>query len=78
MRDEEGVLGETVIRGTAGYGVSKEIHTSSLLNLSLELPLIVEFYDEIEKVLQVIERIKNRLALKHIICWPVTAHIEQT
>jgi PII-like signaling protein len=78
LHDEEGILGATVIRGIAGYGVSREIHTSSLLNLSLELPLIVEFYDETEKVLQAIEKLKNRLALKHIISWSVTAHIEQT
>ncbi len=78
LHDEEGILGVTVIRGIAGYGVSKEIHTSSLLNLSLELPLIIEFYDETEKVLQAIEKLKKRLALKHIVSWPVTAHIEQT
>ena len=75
LRDEENILGATVIRGIAGFGKSKEIHTSTLLNLSLELPLIVEFYDETDKVLRAIEKLKNRLELKHIISWPATAHI---
>lgn len=76
LRDEEQVLGATVMRGIAGFGVSKDIHTSSLLNLSLELPLIIEFYDETEKVIKTIEKLKCRLALNHIISWPVTVHIE--
>ncbi len=75
LRDEENVLGATVVRGIAGFGHSKEIHTSTLLNLSLELPLIVEFYDETDKVMQAIEKLKNRLDLKHIISWSATAHI---
>lgn len=78
LRDEENILGATVTRGIAGFGVSKEIHTSTLLNLSLELPLIVEFYDETGKVMRAIEKLKNRLELKHIISWPAQAHIEQS
>jgi uncharacterized protein len=75
LRDEENIMGATVIRGIAGYGKSKEIHTSTLLNLSLELPLIVEFYDETEKVMQAIEKLKNRLNLKHILSWSAQSHI---
>ena len=50
LRDQEKIAGVTVMRGIAGYGVSGAIHTSSLLNLSLELPIIIEFYDETDKV----------------------------
>ncbi|MGR9099591.1 MAG: DUF190 domain-containing protein [Gammaproteobacteria bacterium] len=76
LRDEEKIIGVTVIRGIAGYGASGAIHTSSLLNLSLELPLIIEFYDEDEKVQKAIEKIKSRLDLKHIVSWPAAAHID--
>ncbi len=78
LRNEENILGATVTRGIAGFGVSKEIHTSTLLNLSLELPLIVEFYDETDKVMRAIEKLKTRLELKHIISWPAVAHIAQS
>ncbi|MGR9072647.1 MAG: DUF190 domain-containing protein [Gammaproteobacteria bacterium] len=76
LRDEEKIIGVTVIRGIAGYGASGAIHTSSLLNLSLELPLIIEFYDEDEKVQKAIEKIKSQLDLKHIVSWPAAAHID--
>lgn len=75
LRDEEQIFGATIIRGIAGFGATREIHTSSLLNLSLELPLIVEFYDEPEKVAKAIKKLKNRLDLKHIVSWSATAHI---
>ncbi len=41
LHDEEKIAGITVMRGIAGFGESREIHTSSLLSLSLELPLII-------------------------------------
>ena len=69
------IKGVTVIRGIAGIGASGEVHTSSLLNLSLELPIIIEFYDEPQKVDQVIQTLKAKLELKHIVSWPATAHI---
>jgi len=69
------VKGVTVIRGIAGIGASGEVHTSSLLNLSLELPIIIEFYDEPQKVDQAIQTLKAKLELKHIVSWPATAHI---
>jgi PII-like signaling protein len=31
LRDEEGILGATVLRGIEGMGASREIHTSSLI-----------------------------------------------
>ncbi len=76
LRDEEKIAGVSVIRGIAGYGASGAIHTSSLLNLSLELPIIIDFYDEPEKAERAIEKLKARLNLKHIISWPAQAHIE--
>lgn len=78
LHDQEKVMGATVVRAIAGYGTSKAgaVHTSSLLNLSLELPLIVEFYDEPEKVVRVIEILKCKLDLKHIVSWNAEAHID--
>ncbi|MDD5275612.1 MAG: DUF190 domain-containing protein [Methylovulum sp.] len=75
LHDEEKIAGITVIRGIAGFGESREIHTSSLLSLSLELPLIIEFYDEPAKVENAIQTLNARIKLKHIISWPATSHI---
>ncbi len=76
LHDEEKIFGVTILRGIAGFGENGEIHTSSLLTLSLELPLIIEFYDEPEKVAKAIQVLKTRLDLKHIVSWPASAHID--
>lgn len=75
LHDEEKVPGVTVIRGIEGYGESGEIHTSSLLTLSLDLPLIIEFFDESERAEHVIFTLREKLELKHIISWPAVSHL---
>lgn len=78
LRNEEKIRGVTVMRGIVGIGTSGEVHTSSLLDLSLELPLIIEFYDEPLKVEKAIHELQSRLDLKHIISWPAMAHTHST
>ena len=76
LRDEEKIYGVTIIRGIAGFGENREVHTSSLLTLSLELPLVIEFYDEPEKIEKAINVLKSRLNLKHIINWSAKAYLD--
>jgi PII-like signaling protein len=78
LHDEEKIFGVTIIRGIAGFGENREVHTSSLLTLSLELPLIIEFYDEPDRVDKAIQVLKSRLDLKHIVSWPATAYTDTT
>jgi len=47
---EHGLAGATVIRGVMGYGRNSVIHTSKLLALSSDMPIIVEIVDVIEKI----------------------------
>lgn len=47
---EQGLAGATVIRGVMGYGRNSVIHTSKLLALSSDMPIIVEIVDIIEKI----------------------------
>ncbi len=72
---DQKIAGMTVIRGVAGMGGSGELHTSSLLSLSLELPIIIEFYDEPERVESSIKVLKAKLDLPHIVSWIAKAHI---
>ena len=76
LRDEEKIIGVTIIRGIEGFGEDREVHTSSLLTLSLELPLIIEFYDEPEKVKKAIQELQSRLDLQHIVSWSAMAYID--
>ena len=74
LHDEEKVPGITVLRGIAGFGPDGQMHLASLVDLSLDLPLIVEFYDVPEKVEAVIESLQIHLGLAHVVSWPAAAH----
>lgn len=45
-----GLAGATVLRGILGFGANSRIHTSKILRLSEDLPLVVEIVDETEKI----------------------------
>ena len=42
---KKGLAGATVLRGVLGYGAGSRIHTSKILRLSEDLPLVVEIVD---------------------------------
>lgn len=44
--------GVTIIRGIEGFGHSSKIHTADLLDLSSDLPIIIEIVDTEEKIEQ--------------------------
>ena len=46
---EEGMAGATVVRGLEGYGASSRLHTTRLLELSTDLPVVVEIVDTVER-----------------------------
>lgn len=47
---KEGLAGATVLRGIDGFGKSSHAHTTSILRLSTDLPIIVEVADTREKI----------------------------
>ncbi|GJL79725.1 MAG: hypothetical protein NPINA01_27140 [Nitrospinaceae bacterium] len=53
----EGLAGATVLRGIAGFGKSSHLHTTSILRLSTDLPIVIEVADKKENI----ERIKPLL-----------------
>lgn len=47
---EAGLAGATVLRGVEGYGASSLIHTTRLLSLSEDLPVLVVIVDAAERI----------------------------
>ena len=47
---ENHLAGATVLRGPMGYGQSSRLHTSKILRLSDDLPLIIEIVDAEDKI----------------------------
>jgi PII-like signaling protein len=73
LRDELQISGLTVLRGVLGFSENGELHPSSLLDLSLDLPLVVEFFEEPEKAERTVEKLLHRFDLDHVVCFPATA-----
>lgn len=54
----EGFAGATVFRGVAGFGAKSIIHTTHLLELSADLPVVIEVVDteeHIEKLMPILD-----------------------
>jgi len=46
----EGLAGCTVLKGILSYGASTRIHTAKLIDISEDLPIIIEIIDTSEKI----------------------------
>jgi len=77
LNDEHKVRGVTVFRGIAGFGSSGQIHSSSLLDVSLDLPVVIEFFDEADKTAEVMEELYAVVGPGHIVSWPARLTVEQ-
>lgn len=45
-----GLAGATVLRGTEGFGAHSRLHTTKILRLSSDLPMVVEIVDTEDKI----------------------------
>ncbi len=72
LHDEFQVKGVTAFRGITGFGQSGEIHSSTLLDLSLDLPVVLEFFDDAGKVEKILQTLNQHIKPGHILSWPAT------
>lgn len=56
---DEGMAGATVLRGIAGFGSHSLIHTSKILRLAEDLPLVLEIVDTTERVEAFLARVEE-------------------
>jgi uncharacterized protein len=47
---ESHLAGATVLRGPTGFGKSSHLHTTKILRLSYDLPLVIEIVDAEDKI----------------------------
>ena len=69
LHDVEKVQGVTAFRGIAGFGASGKMHSSSLLDLSLDLPVVVEFFDSSDKAMRIVEHLSAQIGSGRIVHW---------
>jgi len=61
--------GFTVFRGIAGLGNDGLVHKASLLDLSSELPMVIEFFDTPERVAELMPTLRALVKPDHIVSW---------
>ena len=76
LHDELKVGGVTVTRGLVGFGHSGRFHTASLIDLSLDLPLVLEFFEEPHKVEEALRRLNEFVEPGHVVTWPVKVEMD--
>jgi PII-like signaling protein len=57
----EGLAGATVIRGIEGFGARSRIHTSRILRLSEDLPVVIELVDRAEQIESVLPKLDEMI-----------------
>jgi PII-like signaling protein len=62
----EGFAGATVIHGVAGFGAHSVIHTAGLIELSADLPVLVEVVDDhahVDRIMPILDEMLTGSAL---------------
>ena len=70
LQARHAVRGVTVFRGVAGFGPDGEVHADDMLRLNLDLPLVIEFFDEPTIAEAAIGLLEPMVARGHIVSWP--------
>ena len=52
---ENGLAGATIIRGIEGFGANSRIHSTRVLRLSEDLPIVIEVIDKEERINAIIK-----------------------
>jgi PII-like signaling protein len=47
---DEGLAGATMLRGVEGFGASSRLHTTRILSLSDDLPIVIEIVDRADRI----------------------------
>jgi len=57
LAKKNGMAGATAIKGFMGFGCKSHMHTTKLLRLSEDLPIVIEIVDSEEKISQFIPQL---------------------
>jgi uncharacterized protein len=56
---ELGLAGATVLRGTEGFGAHSVVHSTSLLEMSTDLPIVIEIVDTEEQIRKLLPHLEE-------------------
>ncbi len=67
LHDEHKVMGVTLFRGISGFGRSGETHSAGLLDISFDLPVVIEFFDTEDNVQQALNSIADLIPAGNVL-----------
>jgi PII-like signaling protein len=74
LKKDAKIRGVSVFRAISGFGESGN-HTASLMDLSLDLPLTLEFFDDDKsKIEKALDHLSSIVKPEHIILWEAKAN----
>jgi PII-like signaling protein len=74
---DEGIAGATVLRGITGFGADSRIQSAKLLELSADLPLVVEIVDSAKRIATILPALeamvtKGLITIENVQVWKYT------
>ncbi len=75
LHDWEKVRGVTVFRGIQGFGEDGVMHPAGMIDLSINLPVVIEFYDSPDKVESILEHLDDQIKPGHIVRWSAEVNV---
>ena len=69
LHDWEKVRGVTVFRGIQGFGEHGTMHPAGMIDLSMNLPVVIEFFDEPDKVEKILQHMSDQIKPGHVVRW---------
>jgi uncharacterized protein len=64
---EKKILSATVLRGIEGLDFKNRLHTIKLLNLSIDLPLVIEIFDVKDKICDFADNVLDNVIVEGIV-----------
>lgn len=77
LQHHSSIAGVTVFRAMDGFGPSGKRHGGGWLDVSLDLPVTIEFFDRPEKVAVVLNQLDPIVAPGHLVTWSAQANLEE-
>ena len=74
LQERHAVQSVTVFRAIAGLGVGGEVRADDILRLNVDLPVVVEFFDEPKVAEAAIALLDGLVPGGHIVSWPAQRH----
>ncbi len=74
LQERYAVQGVTVFRAIAGLGASGEVRADDVLRLNVDLPVVVEFFDDPKVAEAAIALLNGLVPGGHIVSWPAQRH----